>query len=123
MERSAIRGVPGADAAAPDYASLHPGYGFQQLLPQPEPQRRNSKEGEEADDVGDRCHERAGGDGRIGPDTFERHRDQDAAERAGEEVHDDGEPDDHAEAWDPEPGHRSDSRDHGKGETIDEADQ
>ncbi len=54
---------------------------------------------------------------------FERHRDQDAAERAGDEVADDGEPDDDAEAGILNQATAAMPVITRKGETVDEADQ
>src|SRR5258707_13129974 len=83
-------------------------------LLQPEPQRGDAEKREETDHVGDGGDEGAGCHCRIGTDPLQYHRDQDAAERAGDEVADDGKADHAAEAGDLEPGHGGNARDPGK---------
>ncbi len=67
------------------------------LTLQSEPERRDGEERKKSDDVGDGRHERAGRNGGIGTQTFKRHRDQDAAERTGDEIADHRKTDDNAQ--------------------------
>src|ERR1700674_3620406 len=91
-------------------------------LGETEPPGGDRQEREEADHVGHRGDEHAGGDGGIELEAGERERHQYAAERRRRKVAQHGEADDHTEPGRPEPGRRRHSGDDGEGNAVDEAD-
>jgi hypothetical protein len=73
--------------------------------------------------VGDRGDEGARGHRRIGPHPLQHHRNQDAAERAGDQIAHHRKADHDAERGNLEPGHRGNAGDDGECEAVDKADQ
>src|SRR5205085_10412868 len=87
------------------------GISFKRGLLQPKPQRRDAEKREEADHVGDGGHESARCHRRVRAHPLQHHGNQDATQRAGYEIADNGEPDHDAEPGNLEPGHRGNAGD------------
>ena len=87
---------------------------------EPEPQRGDAEERKEPDDIRHRRYEHARRDRRIGVETMEHERHQNAAERPCQEIADHGEADHQAEIGHLEPRCRCNAGDDREGQTVDQ---